>query len=125
MGALTFFVRQIPHLLETSSHMSLNLRLMFFKSTYAFYVDHERKEKERRALPSIGQPALRANCCALRSDRFEAQKMVNDIPELAELLRPKGSSRYNNFFQCSVCGQEWAELWTQEKMGGTYEVAKV
>ena len=125
MSALTFFVRQIPHLLETSSHMPWNLRLIFLKSTYAFYVDNQRKESERKALPSIGQPALRAKCCALKNDRFEAQKMVKDIPELAEILRPKGSALYNNFFQCSVCGQEWVELWTQEKMGGTYEVAKV
>ena len=88
-------------------------------------MDHERKEKARKALPSIGDPALRAKCCALRSDRFEAQKMVREIPELAEILHPKGASLFNNFFQCSVCGQEWAELWTQEKMGGTYEVAKV
>ena len=51
--------------------------------------------------------------------------MVKDIPELAGILRPKGSALYHNFFQCSVCGQEWAEIWTQEKMGGTYEVAKV
>jgi hypothetical protein len=115
MSAPKFFIRQIPHLLKTSSHMPWYSRLMFFKSTFAFYVDHERKEKERRALPSIGQPALRDKCCALRSDRFEPQKTVKDIPELLEVLHPKGSSLYNNFFQCSVCGQEWAELWTQEK----------
>ena len=125
MGALTFFLRQIPHLLETSSHMPWNLRLIFFKSTYAFYVDHERKERERKALPNIGSPDLRSACCEPRSACFEKAKMVKDLPELMLILRPRGSALYDKFFQCSVCGQEWAEHWTQEKMGGFYEVAKV
>ena len=98
---------------------------MFFKTTYAFYVDQEKKECERRALPTIGNTSLRKQCCAPRVGRFEKQKMVKDIPELAPLLHPRGTALYNNFYQCSVCGQEWGEIWTQEKMSGTYEVTKI
>lgn len=96
MSALIFFIRQIPNLLGTSSHMPWNHRLKLFRSSYAFYVIQERKEKERKALPSIGQPSLRPKCCGLIRERFEAEKMVKDIPELAGILRPKGSALYHN-----------------------------
>jgi hypothetical protein len=125
MSAFIFFLRNIQHLFKTSSHMPWRLRLVFFISTYNFYRDQERKEKERKALPHIGLSALRCTCCAMKRDRFEVQKMVKDIPELVDILRPKGTAALNNFFQCAICGQEWAEVWTQEKMGGTYEVKKV
>ena len=57
MSALIFFIPQIPNLLGTSSHMPWNHRLKFFRSTYAFYVNKEQKEKERKALPGkVTQP---------------------------------------------------------------------
>jgi hypothetical protein len=124
MNTIVFFLRNIPNLLETSSHMSWRLRIVFFKSTYVFYAKQERIEKVCKALPQIGQPALRSSCCAMKRDRFEAQKMVKDIPELVDILRPKGTAAFNKFLQCSICGQEWVEVWTHEKMSGFYQVAK-
>ena len=96
MSALIFFIRQIPNLLGTSSHMPWNHRLKLFRPSYAFYVNQERKEKERKALPSMGQPSLRPKCCVLIRERFEAERMFKDIPELAGILRLKGSALYHN-----------------------------
>jgi hypothetical protein len=105
--------------------MPMTLRVAFLRSAFTTYADLERKEAMRKALPAVGNPALRQQCCGRRKERFEAQKMVKNIPELLPLLHPRGSALYDNYFQCSVCGQEWVEIWTQEKMGGFYEVAKV
>jgi hypothetical protein len=125
MKTIIFFLRNMPHLLETTSHMPWSLRIAFFKSTYAFYREQDRLEKERKGLPHVGNPALLSCCCAIKRDRFEAQKMVKHIPELVDILHPKGAALFNNFYQCTVCGQEWVELWTQEKMSGFYQVAKI
>ncbi len=127
MNAFRMFQRQFPAILRQTAHLTWPLKMHFWLTSLAMSARLSKEERNRDALPRVGDPAKRAECCGLRPDSYGRKPLVKDIPELKDILQARGTSMLGwvHFFQCKVCGQEWMEEWHQEKSGSDYEVKKV
>ena len=82
-------------------------------------IDHAHREK-------LGEPSKRSSCCARRPAVYPEGATVDDIPELADLLRKTSSLMfgYIPYYCCLACGQEWFQDWEQQKFGGLVHLRK-
>lgn len=127
MNAFAMFRRRFPDLRRQTAHLAWPLKIHFWLTSFVMCVRISKEEGDRAALPRVGDPVRRAECCALRPDSYGRKRLVSDIPELNDILQARGTGMLGwiHFFQCRVCGQEWMEDWHQEKFGGDHEVKKV
>jgi len=127
MGAFAMFRQQFPELRRQTAHLIWPLKIHFWLISFMMYSRIAKEERKRKALPRVGEPARRAECCGPRPESYGRNKCVKDIPELRDILQVRGTGLlgWQHYFQCSKCGQEWMEDWHQDKFGGDYEVKKV
>lgn len=125
-AALTL-IRAIPDLMGSTRHMSWLVRMRYLAACFRFYRDESRDAEWRRSRPRCGNPALRASCCDSRPTSYSENSLPGDIPELAAHLQPAGTgwSGYIQFFDCTVCGQEWMLDWQPSNHGGIQQLRKL
>lgn len=126
MRAPLMFIRALPELMRATRHMDWLLRLRYFGACYQLYWRESREKYLRRSRPRCGNAALRAFCCDPRPAAYPENKLPDDLPELARLLQPAGIGwgGYVQFFDCTVCGQEWLLDWQPLSHGGVRQLKK-
>jgi hypothetical protein len=124
VNAFSMFKHHFPELRRQTAHLTWPLKLQFWLAAFRLYVDAARAYRERAPLPKVGDPARRASCCDLRPGTYGRKHPVEGHAELRKLFRPRGTNGWNHYFQCSACGQEWLEVWHQDKFGGDHELRK-
>lgn len=121
------FIRILPDLMRATRRQGWLLRLPYLAACYRLYQRESLDNDRRQARPRCGNPALRASCCDARPAAYPENQRPADLPELAGLLQPVGISwgGHIQFYDCTVCGQEWLLDWQPTRHGGIQQLKKL
>lgn len=127
MRAALKFVRAWPGLVKGTRHLAWLPRLRYLGAAFQLYRRECRDDDRRRSRPCCGNPALRASCCDRRPTAYPENMPPAELPDLAGLLRPAGVGwgGHVQFFDCTVCGQEWLFDWQPASHGGAQQFKKL